>query len=314
MADSDIAPQALPGTTPGRTAGTPPNPRPETSPDATSGAATPTFTAEHVSTHVIRIHDPHDVLMYLTLGAERALLIDTGYGVGNLADFVASLTDLPITVALTHGHVDHAFGASQFPHALLNPADLPTLAEHQVMSTQMHAQVAADSAPTPYLAPAVDAATLGALEASERIDLGGLGVRTLGAPGHTPGSLAFLVEEDRLLITGDAANQFTFLFLPESSTVRQYAAMLRCLREETSGTYDRILVSHGSGEITTSLFEDLLVLCGRILERKDDAVPLEFMGQHGLVARRTTGRPHPDAPDGPGVDEAPNIVYDPERL
>ena len=51
---------------------------------------------------------------YLLLGRERALLIDTGLGVGNLRREVESLTDLPVSVALTHVHWDHIGGCAQF--------------------------------------------------------------------------------------------------------------------------------------------------------------------------------------------------------
>ena len=294
-------------------------------PGAPASTPSPTldFTAATVSPHVTRIRDPHDVLMYLVAGTERALLVDTGYGVGDLAGFVAGLTDLPVTVALTHAHVDHAFGASQFDDVRLNPAELPVLAEHQVLSTRMHEQVdaaardATDATPKPYLAPAVDPSTLTALVAGDRIDLGGVTVAAFATPGHTPGSLALLVETDRLLITGDAANQLTFLFLPESSSVAAYAGTLRRLREETAGLYDRVLVSHGTGEITPTVIDDLLALCARVLAGTDDAVPLEFQGRQGLVARAVApaaGTPHPGAPEGPAVDDLPNLVYSPDRI
>ena len=52
--------------------------------------------------------------MYLLEGDEKALLIDTGYGVGNLRAFVEKLTDKPILVANTHFHPDHAAGNGEF--------------------------------------------------------------------------------------------------------------------------------------------------------------------------------------------------------
>lgn len=284
--------------------------------DATTPSG-PGFTAQVVSTHVTRIQDPHGVLMYLVTGRDRALLVDTGYGVGDLAAFVTGLTDQPVTVILTHAHVDHAFGASQFQDVHLNRTDLPVLTEHQALSSQLHAEVAASATPTPFLAPAVDPAQLAPLEPGERIDLGEAAVRAFAAPGHTPGSLALLVEPDRLLITGDAANQFTFLFLPESSSVAEYAATLHRLRAETAGTFDRVLVSHGSGEITPTVLDELIALCERVLSGTDDAVPLTFQGKQGLVARAVApgaGNPHPDAPDGPLIDDAPNLVYSPDRI
>ena len=51
---------------------------------------------------------------YLLCGGARALLIDCSIGTGALMDVVRSLTDLPLTVAVTHAHGDHAGGGYQF--------------------------------------------------------------------------------------------------------------------------------------------------------------------------------------------------------
>ena len=48
--------------------------------------------------------------MYLIIGEEKALLLDTGCGVCDLKELVSELTDKPVMVALTHGHRDHAGG------------------------------------------------------------------------------------------------------------------------------------------------------------------------------------------------------------
>ncbi|MBM6979527.1 MAG: MBL fold metallo-hydrolase [Actinomyces succiniciruminis] len=279
--------------------------------DDSSTVGAPAFVAEPVSPHVTRIRGPYDAHMYLVTGDERALLIDTGYGVGDLAAFVASLTDLPLTVVLTHGHVDHAFGASQFPDVRMHPADLPVLAEHRLKSRQVHADAAAASHGHPvFLAPEVDPSRIAPLQTGERLELGGLSVAVLAAPGHTPGSVALLVEEERLLITGDAANQFTFLFLPESSTVTDYLAALLDLNASTTGAYDRALISHGAGEIAPTVLEDLLALGRRVLAGTDDGVPFHFEDVDARIARAVT----PATDDGPPADDSPNLVYDPLRL
>lgn len=52
--------------------------------------------------------------MFLLEGEEKALLIDTGYGVGNLRAFVEKLTEKPILVTNTHYHPDHAAGNGEY--------------------------------------------------------------------------------------------------------------------------------------------------------------------------------------------------------
>ena len=62
-------------------------------------------------------------LMYLVEGRDQAALIDTGSGLGFLKAYVEKLTDKPILVLLTHGHVDHAMGAGEFETVYMNRAD-----------------------------------------------------------------------------------------------------------------------------------------------------------------------------------------------
>lgn len=54
------------------------------------------------------------VQSFLVVGEERAALIDTGAGMGNLAKEVKEITDKPLYVLNTHGHVDHAGGNGRF--------------------------------------------------------------------------------------------------------------------------------------------------------------------------------------------------------
>ena len=52
---------------------------------------------------------------FLIEGEEKAALIDTGCGIGHLAESVKELTDKPLIILVTHGHFDHDGGVKQFP-------------------------------------------------------------------------------------------------------------------------------------------------------------------------------------------------------
>jgi hypothetical protein len=55
--------------------------------------------------------------MYLVEGNEKAALIDTVMGPGDLAGYVKTLTKLPVIVLITHGHLDqHRSGQPVLDH------------------------------------------------------------------------------------------------------------------------------------------------------------------------------------------------------
>ena len=72
------------------------------------------FRTEKVTERITRIYAFATELMYLVEGTEKAVLIDTGSGIGSLKACVEQLTDKPVVVLVTHGHVDHAMGAAEF--------------------------------------------------------------------------------------------------------------------------------------------------------------------------------------------------------
>ena len=138
------------------------------------------------------------VLSYLVLGAERALLIDTGFGVSDLKSYVETLTTLPLMVVNTHVHPDHSGGNAQFGTVYVG--------EHETEET--------DSGVLFYRIPgqrdACDAVKrcggyrFAHLRDGQNVDLGGRVLRVTEIPGHTRGSIAFFDEATGLLLSGDA--------------------------------------------------------------------------------------------------------------
>lgn len=87
---------------------------------------TPWFTVERIDDATFALSEYRhweETHSYLLLGRERALLLDTGLGVGNLRREVEALTDLPVSVALTHVHWDHIGGCAQFAAPAVHEAE-----------------------------------------------------------------------------------------------------------------------------------------------------------------------------------------------
>ncbi len=173
---------------------------------------------------VHHIEDALGVCFTLVVGRTRALLVDAGYGIEDAAAFVRSITDLPVTLWLTHGHHDHALGATRFAAARLHPADAAVYVEYTGEKWRRRVLLSARDRGLK-----LDEAALLALPApaptlldGEAIDLGGLTARIIPCPGHTPGSVVVYVPERRLLLTGDDWNPCTWVFFPEALGAKAY--------------------------------------------------------------------------------------------
>ncbi len=201
------------------------------------------FTTHEVMPGVFHIQDAMGVSMTLLCGTERALLVDTGYGLEDVAAHIRSLTDLPLTVALTHGHHDHALGCRWFDRVLLLPEELPTWQTYTGERWRRHVlRGAADKG----LAVDEERFLRDTMPEPDLITepcfrLGGLTAEIIPCPGHTPGSLVVFVPERGLLLTGDDWNPCTWLFFPEALPVAAYRTHVRGLLRLP---FTHILCSH----------------------------------------------------------------------
>lgn len=206
------------------------------------------FVSQEVLPGVHHIEDPlGGVHMTLLVGSNQALLMDAGYGALDVQAFIRTLTPLPLNLVLSHGHHDHALGAIWFDRAFMAPEDLPILAEYTgprerrrvLLRSGLTGQRARDflEADLPAPRPFPDAP----------FDLGGLTVSVIPVPGHTPGSVALLVKELKLLLLGDSWNPQTWVFFPEALPVAAYAASFKSLMQQP---FDLALAPHKKELVT----------------------------------------------------------------
>lgn len=154
--------------------------------------------------------------IYVIVGEEKALVIDTGTGIGDLKGLIENkITDKPYEVIASHNHVDHLGGAGWFEKIYMHPADIaqadpffpPTWEFRKTFAQIMNGPVQEGCAyteedirqwpATPEFIP---------LEDGQVFDLGGRTVTAWHCPGHTAGEMVFLDDLTRTLLCGDAFN------------------------------------------------------------------------------------------------------------
>ena len=178
---------------------------------------------EQISEDTWRIIEGDVINCYLLLGSERALLIDTGNGMGSIGSVAAEITDLPVTVALTHRHCDHAGGRGWFnTPAHVHEADM--CLSSALFSTRIASRVisakwttAKDFPKQPYSA-GYTAMTDGAV-----FDLGGRVISVLHVPGHTRGSVVYLDDLHKFMFVGDNLSHCDlWMHLPGAVSIEEW--------------------------------------------------------------------------------------------
>ena len=271
---------------------------------------TQNFTAQRLPNGVTEITDLSGVHCFLAEGRDKALLIDTMTGLRGLPAFVATLTDLPVEVALTHGHMDHAGGVFEFGRCYIHPADIPMLDGRTLPARvgYVRGQLPPGEAPEASAFVPDGPVEFVPLKAGDKLDLGGRALEVLHVPGHTRGSLCYLDTASGDFFAGDACNNNTLLMMDVSATIEEYLGALLALKER-QGDIRRFYLFHGPSLQDKSCIDDNIQCCRDILAGTDDRVPVDFLGRPGYLAKeRTPGTfSRKDGRFG-------NIVYNPQQV
>ncbi len=199
------------------------------------------FEVYRVADGVFAIYEPgqfEEVISYLIVGSERALLFDTGLGIGDIRQVTRELTDLDVVVVNSHSHYDHIGGNHAFDEILSPDTEYTRrraggLAHEAVAEFVGPGWIWKDTPPgfsvDEYRSRPFTITRF--LTDREELALGGRTLEVILTPGHAPDSLCLLDREGGLLFTGD-----TFYLAPlythlEGSDFDQYLATARLLAE-----------------------------------------------------------------------------------
>jgi glyoxylase-like metal-dependent hydrolase (beta-lactamase superfamily II) len=187
---------------------------------------------------VFAIYEPHqaeEVISYLIVGEQGALLFDTGMGIGDIQKVTAELTKRPIIVLNSHTHDDHVGGNWQFNTIYGVDTDF-TRANARGSREDAQAEITPDQicgALPQGFNPKAYATRPWKITAQthdgDRFDLGGRTLEVIATPGHTPDAISLIDRSNGLLFTGDTYYPAPiWLFRPETD-LDAYAASIRRL-------------------------------------------------------------------------------------
>jgi len=245
------------------------------------------FKTRPIEERVTLIQGVANEYCYLVEGTERALLIDTLTGIGNIRLYCEELTDKPISVINTHGHFDHAGGNFVFQEAWIHPMDIPLMYQQcTVQRRENFARIfySASFCSNDDLEPIRPLICNHAKE-GHKFELGDRVLEVIETPGHTRGSICLLDEKNRILFAGDTCNTNTLLYLEGSCTINEYLESLKKLKK-FQALFDLYLICHEETPLDKSCIEDAILCCEDILAGTDDAEPGENLGVACLYAKK----------------------------
>ncbi len=235
-----------------------------------------------------------DAWMHLVTGPERAVLIDTGFGIGDLRALVETLTDKPYDVFNTHFHGDHTLGNVQFDRVFIHRYDLSPLAGSMTPEGRRAFIPVEGDYYGPEDVPPFRPYGIVPVDAGFTFDLGGgETLELLHIPGHSAGCAGLLDRKRRILFSGDAlCCTPTFIFGPlpevehrEYMTIRAYREGLLRL-EKRLGEFDTLYPGHGFLGVPNEIVSDTVKVCDAVIadpDRYDDI--LRFGSQEGMIRK-----------------------------
>lgn len=173
------------------------------------------FEVYEITTNLFVCCEPRhykNTIINLVIGRDKAAVIDTGCGIGNLRKVVEQLTNKPLMVINTHTHTDHLCSNRQFSEiAMFDHPSSHRVAEkgvsHQTVQTEILAENLVikpwpqDFDPNGFSLPPFPVSRW--LTDGDRIDLGNRDLEVIHTPGEAADHICLLDRTERMLFCGD---------------------------------------------------------------------------------------------------------------
>ncbi|MCH7893778.1 MAG: MBL fold metallo-hydrolase, partial [Proteobacteria bacterium] len=264
------------------------------------------FEVYQVEPGIWAIYEPfqwQEVISYLIIGSDTALLFDTGNGIGNIKAIVDQLTDKPVQVLNSHTHFDHIGGNYQFEKILSVATDF-SIANSKGLNSEIVTMEVSAGALCKGLPEGVTQenhrirpfAITEKVKEGDVIDLGNRKLEILQIPGHTDDAIALLDRNAGFLWTGDSFYEGPiWLYFPETDlpAYRKSIARLAALAPGLKALFP----AHNTPKADPAMLIEVQKAFDLVLEGKAKPVPtwegtvtFEFEG-FGFLMRADYTRP-----------------------
>lgn len=188
------------------------------------------------------------VRSFLIEGIGKAMLVDTGYGTGDIKAFAETLTSLPIFLINTHTDRDHIGCNDSFKQVIMHPSEVKY---YQLKKMEGHTGIEY-------------------IEEGEVINMGNREFEIIHIPGHTPGSIALLDRGNKILISGDSIQTGAVYMFGEGRDFKTYILSLKKL-EDIKGSFETIHPSHGDLILKPDIIQELIEGAQKVLKGEVEA-------------------------------------------
>jgi glyoxylase-like metal-dependent hydrolase (beta-lactamase superfamily II) len=237
-----------------------------------------------------------DPWMFLIEGSEKALLIDTSFGLGNLKGLIREVIgEKELIVVNTHCHFDHAYGNCQFDRVYCHEYEVYGLKKAMNPSAwdylfDENGEGKWTSFPREDMIPYKTYEIVGVPD-GHVFQLGnGHEVELIYMPGHTCGHCGFLDRKNRIFFGGDNVCFGTVgIGVPAKEDPNKKYACVEALYASLVKLIDRkkefgvVFPSHGILEVGTGILDDLAETCKKVLENPENYDDKQIFYRNGKI-------------------------------
>ena len=262
---------------------------------------TPWFTTKKLNDNVWRITDGDIDNVYLIVGRDSAMLIDTGLGFADLKRFVSTLTKLPLIVVNTHSHPDHTGSSFQFEKVYCHADDGQMIKffgskDFRKASFKNMGGIRVPDSLRITVKDSLYSVNLAFVRDKHSFNLGDRKIEVIHVPGHTPGSICLLDHKDKYLYTGDNNNILVWLHPQDALPLDIYLTSLEKL-EQRVRDFNTLQPGHGD-PIDSKFIAEQIECVKSIISGKCKGDPYDSFVGKGLVCSFNRAK----------------VVYDPAKI